>query len=669
MDGFFPTLLTMSLTAAIAAGGVMLLRLLFKGVPRWITCLLWAVVLLRMVCPVGFSLPVSLMPETISSGAYVERVLPQQAPAAEIQTAAPPPLAQSQTQTAGEPTTVALAPQQATGPDRDTVLTVLWAVGGLACLAWGAVSYLRLRLRIADAILIEKNIYETDQIDSPFVCGFFRPRIYLPVGLTEPDRRYVLLHEQAHIRRRDYLTKPLAYLALCFHWFNPVLWLSYHLFGRDTETATDQAVIRSFDRTDTAGYAAALLHLGHKPSFPQAVPLAFGEENPKHRIRSVLSYKKPAFWVVFAAVAACVVLGVLLLADLRPGLTQLGTSQTEPTVAYADGTAYAIQLEDKTLIRSSSQKWTERDIPSVPLELSADGKSDTLYLVPFAEETYLYPQIDSDAVLSVAAMPSGRGLIVSTLNRGYYCYNLVDQVFQAEMLIPAEAKPFYPLEISPDEKQVISINRAPGENGASLYLYNLDTYESKCLFSGDSKDTVFPLGWLDNNTLLVARQSGYFALTLDGQTFPLSFACDDAFVRTVRNGLVVYTYDPDPTNAPSPWVTDHTLYVARYENGTLTTILEEASVIPRGQDAAFLSPHGDKLLFLCATLGHQGPGAGVRQECWVYDLKTGKHTAYFPPNGENGETQLIGSACWLDNRTLLLTTKQAESYTAWLAKA
>ena len=314
MDGFLHTLLTMSLTAAIAAGVVMLLRLLLKRVPRWITCLLWAVVLLRMVCPGGVSLPVSLMPETVSSGAYIERVLPQaETPASTPQAATTTTtVAAATTQTPVTRETVAVTP---TGPDRDTVLTILWAAGSIACLAWGAVSYLRLRLRIADAILIEKNVYETDQIDSPFVCGFFRPRIYLPVGLAEPDRRYVLLHEQAHIRRRDYLTKPLAYVALCFHWFNPVLWLSYHLFGRDIETATDQAVIRSFGRTDTAGYAAALLHLGHKPSFPQAVPLAFGEENPKHRIRSVLSYKKPAFWVILIAVVACVVLGVLLLSN------------------------------------------------------------------------------------------------------------------------------------------------------------------------------------------------------------------------------------------------------------------------------------------------------------------------------------------------------------------
>ena len=159
-------LLTMSLTASIAAGVVMLLRLLLKRVPRWITCLLWAVVLLRMVCPGGVSLPVSLMPETVSSGAYIERVLPQQAQAsaAEAQATAPTPATTTQTSVTEKTTPVTPAAQQPIGPDRDTVLTILWAAGSIACFAWGAVSYLRLRLRIADAILIEKNVYETDQM-------------------------------------------------------------------------------------------------------------------------------------------------------------------------------------------------------------------------------------------------------------------------------------------------------------------------------------------------------------------------------------------------------------------------------------------------------------------------------------------------------------------------
>ena len=398
MDGFLHTLLTMSLTAAIAAGVVMLLRLLLKRVPRWVTCLLWAVVLLRMVCPVGVSLPVSLMPETVSSGAYVERVLPQQAPAAETQATAPTPATTTQTPVTRETTTVTPAVQQPTGPDRDTVLTILWAAGGIVCLAWGAVSYLRLRLRIADAILIEKNVYETDQIDSPFVCGFFRPRIYLPVGLAEPDRRYVLLHEQAHIRRRDYLTKPLAYVALCFHWFNPVLWLSYHLFGRDLETATDQAVIRSFGRTDTAGYAAALLHLGHKPSFPQAVPLAFGEENPKHRIRSVLSYKKPAFWVILVAVVACVVLGVLLLSNRTQAQEITLDGQTVRQASMVD----VLSVADNRV--SSNLPLT--DLP-VMIPLSDELTREIADLINHAEQ-------EAETIVSDVTDPPEKSVIFST---------------------------------------------------------------------------------------------------------------------------------------------------------------------------------------------------------------------------------------------------------------
>ena len=397
MDGFLHTLLTMSLTAAIAAGVVMLLRLLLKRVPRWITCLLWAVVLLRMVCPVGFSLPVSLMPETVSSGAYVERVLPQsETPASTPQaatTTTTAPAATTQTPVTRE--TVAVTP---TGPDRNTILTILWAAGAIACLAWGAVSYLRLRLRIADAILIEKNVYETDQIDSPFVCGFFRPRIYLPVGLAEPDRRYVLLHEQAHIRRRDYLTKPLAYVALCFHWFNPVLWLSYHLFGRDIETATDQAVIRSFGRTDTAGYAAALLHLGHKPSFPQAVPLAFGEENPKHRIRSVLSYKKPAFWVILIAVVACVVLGVLLLSNRTQAQEITLDGQTVRQASMVD----VLSIADNRV--SSDLPLT--DLP-VMIPLSDELTREIADLINHAEQ-------EAETIVSDVTDPPDKSVIFST---------------------------------------------------------------------------------------------------------------------------------------------------------------------------------------------------------------------------------------------------------------
>ena len=326
MEAFLQTLLTMSATAAVVALVVMVLRLPLKKVPRWVTCALWGVVLLRMVLPAGLSLPVSLVPQGVSSGAYVERVLPpvtdQTAVPDTPSTAVSPAEGGTQTATpAPAAPSVEVTPVQA--PHWPAVVTGIWAAGCVACLLWAALSYWRLRRQVAEAVRVEPGVYETDQIPSPFVCGFFRPRIYLPAGLDVADRTYVLLHEKAHLRRWDHRTKVLAWLALSVHWFNPVLWVAYRLFCRDVEAACDQAVIRTFGREDTARYAEALLHLGRRTPLPAVLPLAFGEEDAKHRIRGVLTYKKPAFWLVLAAAAACVVAAVLLLSDRNPTGPQL----------------------------------------------------------------------------------------------------------------------------------------------------------------------------------------------------------------------------------------------------------------------------------------------------------------------------------------------------------
>lgn len=328
MEAFLQTLLTMSATAAVVALVVMVLRLPLKKVPRWVTCALWGVVLLRMVLPAGLSLPVSLVPQGVSSGAYVERVLPA-APMTENEgntvLADPAPQTEATPQTPVQQATVPdTAPEESSAAPRwPAVVTGIWAAGCGVCLLWAALSYWRLRRQVAEAVRVEPGVYETDQIPSPFVCGFFRPRIYLPAGLDVADRTYVLLHEKAHLRRWDHRTKVLAWLALSVHWFNPVLWVAYRLFCRDVEAACDQAVIRTFGREDTARYAEALLHLGRRTPLPAVLPLAFGEEDAKHRIRGVLTYRRPAFWLVLAAAAACVVAAVLLLSDRNPTGPQL----------------------------------------------------------------------------------------------------------------------------------------------------------------------------------------------------------------------------------------------------------------------------------------------------------------------------------------------------------
>lgn len=243
MDTFLSTLLTMSVTAALVAGIVMLLRLVLRPLPRWITCALWGVVFLRMICPVGLSLPVSLVPQAITSGAYVQHLLPAEpGPAQETVPVQDTPAPAEHTLSAGDGTPP--APAAPADIPRPALLTGVWAAGAGAALLWAAVSYARLRWQVAEAVPVEKGVYESDRVSTPFVCGLLRPRIYLPASLPAEDRHYVLLHERAHLHRRDHWTKPLAYLALCLHWFNPLLWLAYRLFCRDVEAACDQAVIR-----------------------------------------------------------------------------------------------------------------------------------------------------------------------------------------------------------------------------------------------------------------------------------------------------------------------------------------------------------------------------------------------------------------------------------------
>ena len=307
MEHFIQTLLTMTGTATIAALCVMVLRFPLKKAPRWITCALWLVVFLRMVCPVSFEAPVSLMPQAAAQGTYADPLITTQTETI------PLPVQEVAPNTYDFPVTDHATAHHDPALPVERILFPLWCLGTTGMLLWTVVSYGRLRRRVADGVLVSENVYETDQVDSPFVCWFFNPRIYLPVGLPEEDRAYVLLHEQAHIRRRDHWTKPLFWLALCIHWFNPVLWFSYWLFCRDVETACDQAVVKKFDKTDTAGYAAALLHLGRKSSL--SVPLAFGEENAKGRIQGVLNYKNPRLWVAVVAVLVCVATGVLILAN------------------------------------------------------------------------------------------------------------------------------------------------------------------------------------------------------------------------------------------------------------------------------------------------------------------------------------------------------------------
>lgn len=323
MEALFLKVLNMSVTAAYVAAFVFVLRLLLERAPKWISYVLWSLVLFRLICPVSFASVLSVFARLGGAGLAAKSdgmafILPAAAPAAAHTSAAVSDAVGS----AGSIQALPGAGLTGTGlPAADPTQTLfligmcVWLAGVAVMLIYGAASYLRLKRKVREATRVEGNIYETDGIGSPFVLGFLRPKIYLPLGLNETGRAFVLHHERAHIRRGDHIIRLLAYIALSVHWFNPFVWLAFVLSGRDMETSCDERVIRDLEPEARAGYGETLAGLAVKRPLLTGSPLAFGESGVKSRVRNVLKYKKPAFWVSIAAVVAVAVLAVCLLTN------------------------------------------------------------------------------------------------------------------------------------------------------------------------------------------------------------------------------------------------------------------------------------------------------------------------------------------------------------------
>ena len=215
------------------------------------------------------------------------------------------------------------------GPDLIGLLAAVWLSGVILVMAYGIISYIRLKRRIRfsvirdgagpDSLKGKHAVYETDRIPSPFVCGFLRPAVYLPLGLEDQERAQVLRHEEVHIRRRDYLIKPLAYFALALHWFNPLIWLGFALMVRDMEMSCDEKVLKGASGKARAVYGETLLRLATTGNGVMGAPLAFGENNTKGRVKNVLKYKKSRPWLLVLAVVICVGAGILCLTDPAVG--------------------------------------------------------------------------------------------------------------------------------------------------------------------------------------------------------------------------------------------------------------------------------------------------------------------------------------------------------------
>ena len=339
MGSILSTVLNMTMTGSIVIVFVVFIRALLKNSPKIFSYALWSVVLFRLLCPISFAAPFSLLdffqPETreASDNASIVYFIP------------PDPVPE-----------LDFVPAAATAPESGDISSVpaasqtildaapwFWATVLAAMLLYGNGEYLRLRGKLIGAMEIQENVYLADGVDMPFVLGILRPKIYLPSNLPEHERRFIIAHERHHIRRGDHILKALAFLALCVHWFNPFVWLAFVLAGKDMEMSCDEAVIRQMGPHLRADYSAVLLRLTTHRKIIAGTPIAFGEGDTKGRVLNMAKWKKPSIWVSSLCILLCIT--VLIACAVNPGVGK----QEESSASAGTNPAPSLPLETGAL--------------------------------------------------------------------------------------------------------------------------------------------------------------------------------------------------------------------------------------------------------------------------------------------------------------------------------
>lgn len=344
MENVFLKIFNMSITASWIALAVMLLRLPLKKAPKWIMGVLWAFVALRLILPISLESVLSLIPSaqtlpadfTYSPAPAINSGIPA------VNSAVNPVISES----------LAPAPGASANPTQilSFIASAIWIIGVAGMLLYMVISYIALKLKVRESVKLDKTVRICDRISTPFVLGVIFPKIYIPSNLGDDDMQYVMEHERTHIKRGDHLWKPLGFLLLSVYWFNPILWAAYVLMCKDIELACDEKVIRNLGEDSKKAYSEALINCSAPRRLVSACPLAFGEVGVKERIKRVLNYKKPAFWIIIVAAVSCVVVAVCFLTNPKRQLTIASLyAQADQPDGESDGLPKTSQIFDKVL--------------------------------------------------------------------------------------------------------------------------------------------------------------------------------------------------------------------------------------------------------------------------------------------------------------------------------
>ncbi len=365
MDNLFLQVLNMSITASYVILVVIVARLLFKKAPKVFSYALWFVVLFRLVSPFSFDSIFSLIPVSSRQTSPAD-IMYSQTP---IHTDSI--IAMNQAVNNSLP-----APEVAASVNPVQIWVslgaILWVFGLLLLLVYSIYTAVKLYLKLKPAKPVYDNVYEINGIKTPFIFGIIRPKIYLPIGLSENESVYIIKHEQTHIRRFDHIIKPFAFFAVCVHWFNPLVWVAFFLMSKDMELSCDESVIKQMGYEIKKDYSTSLLSLSTGRRILGGSPLAFGENNTRGRIINILNYKKPAFWVVIVAVIAVAAISVGLMSN--PQKKQLSIEDyanqfIEETIATYDTDDNYFKIIDRKITRLERIASFDELLPATTLEI------------------------------------------------------------------------------------------------------------------------------------------------------------------------------------------------------------------------------------------------------------------------------------------------------------
>ena len=373
MNELFLKIINMSISASWLVLAVLILRFVLKKAPKWINVLLWGIVAIRLICPFSFESPLSLIPsaETIPLNIGMDSTPTINSGISAINNAVNPIISQSNTPMAGASVNLL---QITIG-----IYEYIWIFGMIALALYTAISYWRLRRKVDTAVRYKDNIFQSENVSFPFVLGIIKPRIYLPFKMNGQYLEYVVAHEQAHICRKDHWWKPLGFLLLMIHWFNPLMWLAYVLLCRDIELACDEKVIKELGNEQRGDYTQALVACSVNRRMIAACPLAFGEVSVKERVKSVMNYKKPAFWVIIISVIVCVGVAVCFLTNPKQDsytLRIVVPAGSQEKFVYTD--------EEVSTIRNSIKIWSGDGLGDTEVILSPVNKTtETRYTATY----------------------------------------------------------------------------------------------------------------------------------------------------------------------------------------------------------------------------------------------------------------------------------------------